>query len=50
MRMGRSGGRGSEDKMATEQAWYEIVAGVLKRQKVDLVTYVPDNVLRPLLT
>jgi sulfopyruvate decarboxylase alpha subunit len=35
--------------MATEQAWYEIVAGVLKRQKVDLVTYVPDNVLRPLL-
>jgi len=35
--------------MATEQAWYEIVASVLKRQKVDLVTYVPDNVLRPLL-
>jgi sulfopyruvate decarboxylase alpha subunit len=31
------------------QAWHEIVAGVLKRHKVDLVTYVPDNVLRPLL-
>ena len=35
--------------MATEEAWYEIVAGVLKQQKVDLVTYVPDNVLRPLI-
>jgi sulfopyruvate decarboxylase alpha subunit len=30
-------------------AWHEIVAGVLKQHKVDLVTYVPDNVLRPLL-
>jgi len=35
--------------MATDEAWYEIVAGVLKQQKVDLVTYVPDNVLRPLI-
>ena len=31
------------------EAWHEIVAGVLKRHKVDLVTYVPDNVLRPLI-
>ena len=29
--------------------WYELVAAALKRHKVDLVTYVPDNVLRPLL-
>jgi len=26
--------------MATDEAWYEIMAGVLKQQKVDLVTYV----------
>ena len=30
-------------------SWYEIIAGVLKRHQVDLVTYVPDNVLRPLI-
>jgi sulfopyruvate decarboxylase alpha subunit len=35
--------------MATDQAWHEIMAGVLKQQNVDLVTYVPDNVLRPLI-
>ncbi len=36
--------------MADEtRPWYEIVAGVLKQHKVDLVTYVPDNVLRPLI-
>src|SRR5271167_1805726 len=35
--------------MATDGAWQEIVAGVLKQHKVDLVTYVPDNVLRPLI-
>jgi sulfopyruvate decarboxylase alpha subunit len=29
--------------------WYELVAAGLKRHKIDLVTYVPDNVLRPLL-
>ena len=29
--------------------WYEITVDVLKRHKVDLVTYVPDNVLRPLI-
>jgi sulfopyruvate decarboxylase alpha subunit len=35
---------------AGEQAWYEIVRDVLKRHDVSLVTYVPDNVLRPLIT
>ena len=29
--------------------WYEITVDVPKRHKVDLVTYVPDNVLRPLI-
>jgi sulfopyruvate decarboxylase alpha subunit len=31
------------------EAWYEIVRDVLKRHDVSLVTYVPDNVLRPLI-
>jgi sulfopyruvate decarboxylase alpha subunit len=31
------------------RAWYEIVRDVLKRHDVKLVTYVPDNVLRPLI-
>src|SRR5258708_9597311 len=35
--------------MAGEGAWQEIVAGVLKGKKIDLVTYVPDNVSRPLI-
>lgn len=30
-------------------AWHEIVRDVLKRHNVSLVTYVPDNVLRPLI-
>ncbi len=30
-------------------AWHEIVRDVLKRHSVSLVTYVPDNVLRPLI-
>src|SRR3978361_2112026 len=34
---------------ADGRAWYEIVRDVLKRHNVDLVTYVPDNVLRPLI-
>ncbi len=34
---------------ATASAWYEIVREVLKRHDVKLVTYVPDNVLRPLI-
>jgi sulfopyruvate decarboxylase alpha subunit len=31
------------------RAWHEIVVDVLKRHEVRLVTYVPDNVLRPLI-
>jgi sulfopyruvate decarboxylase TPP-binding subunit len=31
------------------RAWHEIVRDVLKRHNVNLVTYVPDNVLRPLI-
>ena len=31
------------------EAWHEIVRDVLKRHNVSLVTYVPDNVLRPLI-
>src|ERR1700733_7292322 len=34
---------------AAGPAWYEIVRDVLKRHDVKLVTYVPDNVLRPLI-
>jgi sulfopyruvate decarboxylase alpha subunit len=31
------------------RAWHDIVRDVLKRHDVKLVTYVPDNVLRPLI-
>jgi len=31
------------------RAWHEIVREVLKRHQVKLITYVPDNVLRPLI-
>ncbi len=34
---------------ADTRAWHEIVVDGLKRHAVRLVTYVPDNVLRPLL-
>jgi sulfopyruvate decarboxylase TPP-binding subunit len=34
---------------ADNRGWHEIVRDVLKRHDVSLVTYVPDNVLRPLL-
>ena len=34
---------------AESRAWHQITVDVLKRHKVDLVTYVPDNVLRPLI-
>lgn len=34
---------------ADGHAWHEIVRDVLKRHDVSLVTYVPDNVLRPLI-
>ena len=32
-----------------EPAWHEIVRDTLKRNSVRLVTYVPDNVLKPLI-
>lgn len=32
-----------------ERPWHEIVHATLKANKVQLITYVPDNVLRPLL-
>lgn len=32
-----------------QRAWYEIVRDVLKENNVRLVTYVPDNVLSPLM-
>jgi sulfopyruvate decarboxylase alpha subunit len=32
-----------------ERAWHEIVRDVFKQNQVKLVTYVPDNVLRPLI-
>jgi len=35
--------------MAESRAWHEIVRDVLKQHNVSLVTYVPDNVLRPLI-
>ena len=31
------------------QSWHAITQAVLKRHNVSLVTYVPDNVLRPLI-
>ncbi|MGH7153207.1 MAG: thiamine pyrophosphate-binding protein [Acetobacteraceae bacterium] len=35
--------------MQETRPWHEIVIDVLKRHEVRLVTYVPDNVLRPLI-
>ena len=37
------------DEDTPNRAWHEIVRDTLKRHKVSLVTYVPDNVLRPLI-
>jgi sulfopyruvate decarboxylase TPP-binding subunit len=34
---------------AGARTWHEIVRDVLKRHDVKLATYVPDNVLRPLI-
>jgi sulfopyruvate decarboxylase alpha subunit len=31
------------------RAWHEIVRDTLRRHQVSLITYVPDNVLRPLI-
>ena len=35
--------------MEETRSWHETVVEVLKRHEVRLVTYVPDNVLRPLI-
>lgn len=35
--------------MAKSRAWHEIVKDVLRANDVRLITYVPDNVLRPLI-
>jgi sulfopyruvate decarboxylase alpha subunit len=35
--------------MPESRDWHEIIVEVLKRHDVRLVTYVPDNVLRPLI-
>ena len=35
--------------MSGEPTWHGIITTVLKRNEVRLVTYVPDNVLRPLI-
>jgi sulfopyruvate decarboxylase alpha subunit len=35
--------------MSGEPNWHGIITAVLKRNEVRLVTYVPDNVLRPLI-
>ena len=37
------------DAAGPDRTWYEIVRDVLKQHNVRLVTYVPDNVLRPLI-
>ena len=37
------------DTEAPGQSWHTITQAVLKRHNVSLVTYVPDNVLRPLI-
>ncbi len=37
------------DTDAPGQSWHTITQAVLKRHNVSLVTYVPDNVLRPLI-
>jgi sulfopyruvate decarboxylase TPP-binding subunit len=36
-------------KAAAGPSWHEIVCDTLKRNSVRLVTYVPDNVLKPLI-
>jgi sulfopyruvate decarboxylase alpha subunit len=42
-------GRHEEGRMKEETTWHGIIVAVLKRNEVRLVTYVPDNVLRPLI-
>ena len=35
--------------MSAQPAWHEIVCDTLKANALRLVTYVPDNVLKPLI-
>ena len=37
------------DEQALGPAWHEVVSDVFRRHDVRLITYVPDNVLRPLI-
>jgi len=37
------------DAASPDRTWFEITRDVLKQHKVSLITYVPDNVLRPLI-
>jgi sulfopyruvate decarboxylase alpha subunit len=39
----------SGQETQARQAWHEIVCDTLKRNSIQLVTYVPDNVLKPLI-
>lgn len=39
----------AQGKGAADAAWHETMIDVLKENEVRLVTYVPDNVLRPLI-
>ncbi|EKF40747.1 putative decarboxylase [Nitratireductor indicus C115] len=37
------------NQKAEQEGWADIVVRILKRNDIDLITYVPDNVLRPLI-
>jgi len=39
----------SAQEVPASQAWREIACGTLKRNAIQLVTDVPDNVLKPLI-
>ena len=39
----------TDENSASSMAWHTIVTEKLKEHDVQLVTYVPDNVLRPLI-
>ena len=39
----------ADDTAASSAAWHKVVTEKLKEHDVQLVTYVPDNVLRPLI-
>src|SRR5262245_5590461 len=40
---------GEERRMAETRSWHAIIQATLKANRVDLVTYVPDKVLTPLI-